>query len=34
VPITAGPNRGAQAVYLRDPNGILVELLQPPQRPG
>jgi catechol 2,3-dioxygenase-like lactoylglutathione lyase family enzyme len=35
VPITAGPNRGAQAVYLRDPNGILVELLQPPpQRPA
>jgi catechol 2,3-dioxygenase-like lactoylglutathione lyase family enzyme len=28
--ITAGPNRGGQAVYLRDPNGILLELFQPP----
>ena len=32
VPITAGPNRGAYAVYLRDPNGILIELLEPPRR--
>jgi lactoylglutathione lyase len=28
--ITAGPNCGGYGVYLRDPNGILVELLQPP----
>lgn len=28
--ITAGPNRGGRAVYLRDPNGILIELFQPP----
>jgi catechol 2,3-dioxygenase-like lactoylglutathione lyase family enzyme len=28
--ITAGPNRGGQGVYLRDPNGILLELFQPP----
>jgi catechol 2,3-dioxygenase-like lactoylglutathione lyase family enzyme len=32
VPITAGPNRGAFAAYLRDPNGILIELLEPPRR--
>jgi catechol 2,3-dioxygenase-like lactoylglutathione lyase family enzyme len=30
--IDAGPNRGGYAVYLRDPNGILIELLQPPGR--
>lgn len=28
--ITAGPNRGGYGVYLRDPNGILLELFQPP----
>jgi catechol 2,3-dioxygenase-like lactoylglutathione lyase family enzyme len=28
--ITAGPNRGGYGVYLRDPNGILIELFQPP----
>ncbi len=28
--ITAGPNKGANGVYLRDPNGILIELFQPP----
>lgn len=32
VPIVAGPNRGGFALYLRDPNGILVELFQPPAR--
>jgi catechol 2,3-dioxygenase-like lactoylglutathione lyase family enzyme len=32
VPIDSGPNRGGQAVYLKDPNGILLELFQPPQR--
>ena len=31
VPITAGPNQGGYGVYLRDPNGILVELFQPPR---
>jgi catechol 2,3-dioxygenase-like lactoylglutathione lyase family enzyme len=31
VAITAGPNRGAWAVYLRDPNSILIELIQPPR---
>jgi lactoylglutathione lyase len=30
VAITAGPNRGGYAVYLRDPNGILLEFIQPP----
>ncbi|HEY3079054.1 MAG TPA: VOC family protein [Chloroflexota bacterium] len=30
VPITAGPNQGAQAVYARDPDGFAVELVQPP----
>jgi catechol 2,3-dioxygenase-like lactoylglutathione lyase family enzyme len=30
VPIAAGPNRGGSAVYLYDPNGILIELFQPP----
>jgi catechol 2,3-dioxygenase-like lactoylglutathione lyase family enzyme len=29
-PITAGASRGAFAAYLRDPNGILIELFQPP----
>ncbi|HEV8635369.1 MAG TPA: VOC family protein [Chloroflexota bacterium] len=32
VPITAGVNEGAQAVYARDPDGFTVELFQP--RPG
>jgi len=32
VEITAGPNRGGYGVYLRDPNGILIELFQPPRR--
>src|SRR5262245_50950967 len=31
VSITAGPNRGGWGVYLRDPNGILLELFQPPR---
>jgi catechol 2,3-dioxygenase-like lactoylglutathione lyase family enzyme len=31
VRITAGPNRGGYGVYLRDPNGILIELFQPPR---
>jgi catechol 2,3-dioxygenase-like lactoylglutathione lyase family enzyme len=30
VPITAGPNRGAWALYMQDPNGILIELFQRP----
>lgn len=30
--IDAGPNRGAYAAYLRDPNGILIELFQPPPK--
>jgi catechol 2,3-dioxygenase-like lactoylglutathione lyase family enzyme len=34
VEITAGPNRGGCALYLRDPNGILIELFQrPPPKP-
>jgi catechol 2,3-dioxygenase-like lactoylglutathione lyase family enzyme len=28
--ITAGPNRGGYGLYLRDPNGILIELFQLP----
>ena len=32
IEITAGPNRGGYGVYLRDPNGILIELFQPPRR--
>jgi catechol 2,3-dioxygenase-like lactoylglutathione lyase family enzyme len=32
VMITAGPNRGGYGVYLRDPNGILIELFQPPRQ--
>lgn len=34
VPITQGVNRGGYAVYLRDPDGVTVELLQPPQEAG
>jgi catechol 2,3-dioxygenase-like lactoylglutathione lyase family enzyme len=30
VAITAGPNRGGYGMYLHDPNGVLVELFQPP----
>lgn len=30
VAITSGPNRGGYGIYLRDPNGILIELFQPP----
>jgi catechol 2,3-dioxygenase-like lactoylglutathione lyase family enzyme len=30
--IEAGPNRGGYGVYLTDPNGILIELFQPPGR--
>ena len=29
IPITAGPSRGGSGLYLRDPNGILIELFQP-----
>jgi len=30
VEITVGPNQGARACYLRDPNGITIELFQLP----
>lgn len=30
VEVTVGPNAGARACYLRDPDGITLELLQPP----
>jgi lactoylglutathione lyase len=30
VEITQGPNRGAFALYFRDPDGYTVELIQPP----
>ena len=30
--IDSGPNRGAYGVYVRDPNGILLELFQLPPR--
>ncbi len=32
VMVEAGPNRGGWGVYLRDPNGILIELFQPPKK--
>ena len=32
VRIEAGPNAGGYGVYLRDPNGVLIELFQPPHR--
>src|SRR3954470_4904888 len=31
VRIESGPNRGGYGVYLSDPNGILLELFQPPR---
>jgi catechol 2,3-dioxygenase-like lactoylglutathione lyase family enzyme len=31
VRIDAGPNAGGYGVYLRDPNGVLIELFQPPR---
>jgi len=33
IAITAGPNTGGYGLYLRDPNGILIELFQPPASP-
>jgi catechol 2,3-dioxygenase-like lactoylglutathione lyase family enzyme len=33
VAITVGPNAGGYGLYLRDPNGILIELFQPPRTP-
>jgi catechol 2,3-dioxygenase-like lactoylglutathione lyase family enzyme len=30
VEVTSGPVRGGKASYLRDPNGILIELYEPP----
>lgn len=32
--VTSGPYAGAAAVYLRDPNGVIVELYQPRERPA
>ena len=32
VGIDAGPNAGGYGLYLRDPNGVLIELFQPPRR--
>ncbi len=29
--VASGPNRGGYGVYLRDPNGILIELFQAPR---
>ncbi|MGX6447984.1 VOC family protein [Patulibacter sp. S7RM1-6] len=34
VEITAGINRGGRTVYVRDPDGIVVELVQAPGRTG
>jgi catechol 2,3-dioxygenase-like lactoylglutathione lyase family enzyme len=34
VAITSGPNRGGYAIYFSDPNGILIELFQPPVSHG
>ena len=31
VEITAGANKGARAIYMTDPDGITMELFQPPQ---
>jgi lactoylglutathione lyase len=32
--ITAGINQGGKAVYLHDPDGVMLELLQPANRPA
>lgn len=34
VEIIAGINAGGRAVYLHDPDGITIELVEPPARPG
>ena len=34
VEIVAGINRGGRAVYLHDPDGITIELVEPPPTPG
>jgi catechol 2,3-dioxygenase-like lactoylglutathione lyase family enzyme len=34
VAINAGPNEGGRVVYLRDPDGITVEFIQPPAAPS
>jgi lactoylglutathione lyase len=31
VPVTTGMNSGARAVYMRDPDGFTIELVQPPR---
>jgi catechol 2,3-dioxygenase-like lactoylglutathione lyase family enzyme len=31
VRVEAGPNAGGYGAYLRDPNGVLIELFQPPR---
>jgi catechol 2,3-dioxygenase-like lactoylglutathione lyase family enzyme len=33
IPITAGVNKGGATVYFLDPDGVTLELLQPPPRP-
>ena len=32
VDVPAGPNAGARLAYLRDPDGVTIELVQPPPR--
>jgi hypothetical protein len=32
IEVDAGVNRGAVALYMRDPDGIILELLQPPRQ--
>jgi catechol 2,3-dioxygenase-like lactoylglutathione lyase family enzyme len=32
VPVSAGVNAGAQAVYMRDPDGFTIELVQPAKK--
>jgi catechol 2,3-dioxygenase-like lactoylglutathione lyase family enzyme len=32
IEVDTGANRGGAALYLRDPDGIIVELFQPPRR--
>ena len=32
--IPDGPNKGGLLVYLRDPDGVRIELIEPPARPA
>jgi catechol 2,3-dioxygenase-like lactoylglutathione lyase family enzyme len=34
IDVAAGPRAGTRLAYLRDPDGVTLELVQPPPAPG